>query len=245
MIVCMLPVILAASTFFSTLLGGFVALKNIKHLNNVMGYTAGVLLGVVAFDVLPEIFHIVRDNNIDIILPMIALAVGFLLFHIFEKSILIHQSHEQDYSVHTHSHVGIASAVAIIGHSFLDGVAIGIGFQAGNAVGIAVAIAVIAHNFSDGLNTISLLLYHKNKKSRAIKFLFVNALAPALGATSTLLFTAPDTALVLYLGFFAGFLLYIGASDILPQAHSKGSSRTTIALTILGVVSIFLVTRFV
>lgn len=243
MIVCMLPVILAVSTFFSTLLGGLVALKNVKYLNNIMGYTAGVLLGVVAFDVLPEIFHMVRDNNIDIILPMIALTVGFLLFHIFEKSILMHHSHEQDYSVHTHPHVGIASAVAIIGHSFLDGIAIGIGFQVGNAVGIAIAIAVIAHNFSDGLNTVSLMLHHKNEKSRAIKFLFANATAPVLGAASTLLFTASDTVLVLYLGFFAGFLLYIGASDILPQAHSKGSSRTTIALTIFGVVSIFLVTR--
>jgi ZIP family zinc transporter len=40
--------------------------------------------------------------------------------------------------------------------------------------------------------------------------------------------------LAVYLGFFAGFLLYIGASDILPQAHSKTSSRATIALTVTG-----------
>lgn len=244
MIVCMLPVILAASTFFSTLLGGLVALRNIKWINNILGYTAGVLLGVVAFDVLPEIFRLVHAYNIDITLPMIALSVGFLLFHVLEKSILMHHSHEKDYGAHTHPHVGVASALALVGHSFLDGVAIGIGFQAGNAVGVAVAIAIIAHDFSDGLNTVSLLLYHKNKKSRAIKFLLVDALAPVLGAASTLLFTASATTLVLYLGFFAGFLLYIGASDILPQAHSKGSSRATMALTILGVVFIFLVTRF-
>lgn len=51
--------------------------------------------------------------------------------------------------------------------------------------------------------------------------------------------------LALYLGFFAGFLLYISAADILPEAHSKHSSTLTIALTMLGAAFIFLVTRFV
>ena len=48
----------------------------------------------------------------------------------------------------------------------------------------------------------------------------LDALAPVVGAASTLLFTVPPDVLVLYLGFFAGFLLYIGVSDILPEAHS-------------------------
>jgi ZIP family zinc transporter len=50
--------------------------------------------------------------------------------------------------------------------------------------------------------------------------------------------------LTIYLAFFAGFLLYIGASEILPEAHSKHSSFVTIGLTILGVVFMFFVTKF-
>jgi len=46
-------------------------------------------------------------------------------------------------------------------------------------------------------------------------------------------------------GFFAGFLLYIGVSDILPEAHSKNSSLKLIGLTILGVIFVFLVSRFI
>ena len=57
-------------------------------------------------------------------------------------------------------------------------------------------------------------------------------------------FRLPESFLVLYLGFFAGFLLYIGASDILPEAHSKHSSFKTILLTLLGVILIFIITRF-
>ena len=76
-------------------------------------------------------------------------------------------------------------------------------------------------------------------------FLLLDAAAPVLGVLSTFLFTLSDTGLTIYLGFFAGFLLYIGASEILPEAHSKHSSYRTIGLTILGAAFMFVVTRFV
>jgi len=240
----MLPILLSITTFFSTLVGGLTALKNKDKLHRILGYTAGVLLGVVAFDILPEIFKLVNANHVDPIKPMIALVVGFLLFHILEKSIIIHHAHETEYGQHRHPQVGLLSALALSGHSFLDGVGIGLGFQVSTSVGVIVAIAVIAHDFSDGLNTVSLMLTNKNSTSRSFKLLLVDAFAPVLGALSTLLFTLPALGLILYLGFFAGFLLYIGASDILPEAHSKHSSALTIVLTVIGALFMFIVTRF-
>jgi zinc transporter ZupT len=240
----MAPILLSIAAFFSTLSGGWVGLKNQKRISQLMGFTAGVLIGVVAFDLLPEISRITNKDNFSITQSMIALVVGFLCFHILEKSILMHHSHELEYGQHKHPHVGLASALALSGHSFLDGVGIGLGFQVSTVVGVGVAIAVIAHDFTDGLNTVTLMLINKNSRRQAFKLLLLDAIAPVLGAASTLLFTVQDNWLVAYLGFFAGFLLYIGASDILPQAHSEGSSRKTIGLTVLGAVFIFIVTRF-
>lgn len=240
----MTPILISLVAFLSTFLGGITAVKNIKRLHYVLGLTAGIILGVVAFDLLPEIFELAYHLNIDPTKPMIALVVGFLLFHIVEKNLLIHHAHETEYGKHKHPQVGVLSAMALSGHSFLDGVGIGLGFQVNNTVGIAVALAVIGHDFADGLNTVTLMLNHKNPIKRATKFLLLDAVAPILGAASTLLFTVSDANLVIYLGFFAGFLLYIGASDILPQAHEENSSRRTIALTVLGVAFMFLVTRF-
>jgi len=239
----MIPVLLSITTFFSTLLGGLTALRFRDKLHRFLGYTAGVLLGVVAFDLLPEIIELIEKTKVETIWPMLALVAGFMIFHIVEKSILIHYSQEKEYEVHHHPDVGIVSALALAGHSFLDGVAIGLGFQAGDAVGVAVAIAVIAHDFSDGLNTVNLMLVNGNNTLRSKVMLVVDAMAPVLGAFSTLFFHLPDHLLVLYLGFFAGFLLYIGTSEILPEAHSKHSSYWTIALTILGLATMFLVTR--
>jgi ZIP family zinc transporter len=239
----MLPVLLACGTFVSTLLGGLTGLKNRDRLHRLLGLTAGVVMGVVAFDLLPEIFQSL-GHGVTARDAMIALICGFLLFHIVEKSILIHHSQEHEYEVHHHPQVGIASALALSGHSFLDGLGIGLGFQAGNAVGIAVAIAVIAHDFSDGLNTVMLMLVNHNSRRKAFGMLLTDALAPVAGAIVGTLVHISDSGLTLYLGFFAGFLLYIGASEILPEAHSKHSSYTTILLTVVGVAFMFLVTRY-
>lgn len=239
----MYPILLSTAAFVSTLLGGLTGLKNKDHLHRFLGYTAGVLLGVVAFDLLPEIFDELNKQHRSATGAMIAIVVGFLAFHIVEKSILIHHSQEHEYEAHHHPHVGVASALALSAHSFLDGVGIGLGFQADTRIGIAVAIAVLAHDFTDGLNTVNLMLLNKNKTKKAFAFLLLDAVAPILGALSTLVFTISDNMLVLYLGFFAGFLLYIGASEILPEAHSKHASYWTIATTILGAAFIFLVTR--
>ena len=240
----MTPVLLAALTFVSTMGGGLIGLKNKNRLHGLLGFTAGVLLGLVAFDLLPEIFDLLNTNNLKAAPAMVALVCGFLIFHIVEKSILIHHSHESQYEKHKHPHVGVASAIALIGHSFLDGFGIGLGFQVSESVGLAVAFAVIAHDFSDGLNTVSLMIINRNSTKKAAMFLLADAIAPILGALTTLIFEVSDQVLVLYLGFFAGFLLYIGASEILPEAHSKRSSYKTIALTILGAALMFAVTRF-
>ena len=237
-------ILLAVATFFSTVTGGLFSIYHKDKLHRIMGFTAGVLLGVVFFDVFPEIIELIKKNNMNSTIVMVSLVLGFLIFHILEKTILIHHSHEEEYADHKHPQVGIFSALALAGHSFMDGVGIGLGFQVSPSVGLLVAVAVIAHDFTDGMNTVSLMLTHKNSTRKAVWFLLLDAATPILGAFSTLFFKLPENFLVLYLGFFAGFLLYIGASDILPEAHSKNSSTRTILLTLLGVILIFLITRF-
>jgi zinc transporter ZupT len=241
----MIAALVSLGTFFSTLLGGLFALRNRKRLHLIMGFTAGVLVGLVAFDLLPEIFRLIHEQRLDSVGPMLALVGGFLLFHIAEKSMLIHRGDTEEYTDNKHPTVGVLSAVALSGHSFLDGVGIGLGFQVNAAVGIVVAIAVVAHDFSDGLNTVTLMLINHNTSRRALGLLLLDAIAPVLGALSTLFFSIPNAWLPLYLGAFAGFLLYIGASDILPEAHSERSTPTTLLLTVLGAAFAFVVTRFV
>ena len=237
-------VLLSFFTFISTFSGGLFALKNRNKLHLIMSLTAGVLVGVVFFDLMPEIFALSKENNLDPTQALIFLVAGFLLIHLLEKFALIHSTHEDEYATHRHPTVGLINASGLSFHSFLDGVGIGLAFQVSPHVGFIVALAVIAHDFSDGLNTVTLMLSHKNTTKKAAILLLVDATTPILGVLSTFLFSIPNNILILYLGFFAGFLLYIGASDLLPEAHSKHSSYKMIGLTVIGVLFIFLVTRF-
>lgn len=236
-------VLFALTAMISTAAGGLFALRFRDHMHLILGFTAGVLLGVVAFDILPEIFALAGEYRLDPSSSMVALVVGFLLFHSIEKLTMIHHAQEESYADHHHPQVGLLSALALVGHSFMDGVGIGLGFQVSTTVGIAVATAVIAHDFADGLNTVTLMLAHHNTTRRSLLLLALDALAPLLGALSTLFFQVPPDILALYLGFFAGFLLYIGAADILPEAHSRNPARVTIVMTCLGALFIFLVIR--
>ena len=137
--------------------------------------------------------------------------------HVVERSVAIHRAHEGEYAGHLHAPgVGVFAGSALVGHSVMDGFAIGAAFQAGGTVGVVVSIAVLSHDFAD-------------------------ALAPVIGAASTLLFTIPHQLLGVYLGFFAGVLLYLATADILPEAHAHHPSRLTLVCTVLGVGFMWLV----
>jgi ZIP family zinc transporter len=238
-------ILFSVLTFCSTLVGGLLAIKFKSRLHQIMAFAAGILLGVVSFDIFPEIIGQINVYGFKTTDIMVALVVGFLFFHVLEKTILIHHAHEEDYAEHKHPQVGIISALALIGHSFMDGASIGLGFQINASVGALVALAIISHAFTDGISTAVLMLANNNSSRKSKNFLLLVAAAPIVGAISTLFFKVSPYFLTLYLGFFAGSLLYIGGSDILPEAHSRRSSFELIGLTILGVALIFIIARLI
>ncbi|MFD7690438.1 ZIP family metal transporter [Streptomyces sp. NPDC059781] len=137
--------------------------------------------------------------------------------------------------------VGLTAAAAMVGHSAMDGVAIGAAFQVGGGMGAAVAVAVIAHDFADGFNTYTLTRVYGNARRRALMMLFADAAAPVVGAASTLFLTIPEPLLGGYLGLFGGALLYLAAAEILPEAHHEHPARSTLLCTIAGALFIWLV----
>jgi ZIP family zinc transporter len=240
-----IPVLVAFGAFVATLVGGFAALRFRDQQHLILGLSAGLMLGVVGFDLVPEALSLQPGVLFGVPSAMLAAVLGFLTLHIVERGVAIHRGHEGEegeYAGHLHAPgLGIFAASALVAHSLLDGVAIGAGFQAGSTVGAVVAIAVLSHDFADGFNTYTLTSLYGNNRRRALTLLVADALAPVTGAAITLLVTIPEPVLGLYLGFLAGVLLYLATSDILPEAHARHRSRLTLACTILGVGFMWLV----
>jgi ZIP family zinc transporter len=241
-----LAIVFAALTVVATTFGGIVALRSRDQFHLVLGLSAGLLLGLVGFDLLPEVFKSNKSTFGGV--PSVSLAIvgGFLLLHVLERSFGSHEPAESDYG-HDHEHHNIAGslgAIAMGGHVFLDGVGLGVAFQVSNALGFAVFIAVVVHAFSDGLNTVSIMVKsgHWTKQSKWL--LGVDAFARLSGASLGTYLALNSSWMALYLALFSGFVIYIATAHILPEAHSRHPSRWTLAATAVGVLMMWAVVAY-
>jgi ZIP family zinc transporter len=233
-----IAIILAALTALSTFAGGALALKSKDRLHLVLGLSAGLLLGLVAFDLLPEVFELGTGEFLHAPTVSIALIGGFLLLHFYERIFGSHEPAESDYGhdhKHSHNFTGAFGAIAMGGHVFLDGLALGVAFKVSNDLGLAVFIALLVHAFSDGLNTVSFMIKSGLWGKKSIGLLGVDALARVSGAALGSTLVLSNNLIALYLAAFSGIVIYLATSHILPEAHSRHDGRWTMVATISGV----------
>lgn len=238
-------VIFGILTFSSTLLGGLFVARFRNSFGIIAAFTAGVLIGVPLFDLLPESIKLADEFLIPVRNVMYAVALGFLFLYILNRYISVHRVDEGGVCKNIrHSKAGIFNASELSIHSFMDGLAIGLGFQVNVTVGIVVGVAVIAHDFSDGISTVTVMLNAGNSLKTSIKMLLIDALSPIVGILFAFIINIPQQYLVYMLPFFAGGFLYLGASDILPEVHEKNPPLISVIFTLLGFLLIFLITSF-
>jgi ZIP family zinc transporter len=223
-------ILLACLPFVSTGLGGLAALRYRDSIHLLVAYSAGAVVGVVLFDVLPEIFG--KGGGP----PHVMLATGaaFLGFHVLERLGHAHDREEE----HDDHVIGAVSAAALSAHSFIDGLAIGVGFQADARLGTLIAIAVVTHDFADGLNTVTVVLAHGGGTRRAARWLFMDMVTPLAGAVTGVLIPIKPDIIPWFMAAFAGTFLYVGASDLLPETH-QDPSPWSIPMTIAGMATLF------
>jgi ZIP family zinc transporter len=231
----------SAAAFISAFLGGFLALRAVSYVGMIIAIGAGIRIGAAFFDLIPEAVGLL-GGNLD--QAMLATAIGFLAFYVVEKLTTVHVGHEGaaelDHGDAAHRHVGVIGASGMSIHSFLDGVALATGLVVGGGLGLVIAVVVVIHRFSDGISVVSLLMASRTPRQQAYRWVAIVALAPVLGVLLGLVVTIPDQALGVLLAIFAGFFLYVGAAELLPEAHRSDRSRWVVVGTLGGVVAIYL-----
>ncbi len=230
----------ALGAFLMTLAGGWVAQRVSDRRHLVLGLAGGLMLGVVGLDLLPEAVEAAGGLVFGVPAALLLFVGGFLVAHLVERLLAVRQA-AHGAAEERVPQVGLTAASAMVGHSLMDGVALGAAFQVGGGMGAAVALAVITHDFADGFNTYTITSLYGNARRKALTMLFADAAAPVVGAATTLLFTLPEELLGCYLGFFGGALLYLAAAEILPEAHHDHPARSTLLCTVAGVCFIWLV----
>ncbi len=226
----MVLTIIALAAFASTFAGGLLALRLRDKLHLILGFSAGAVIGVAFFDLLPEAIAVgMKYHSPSAILSWSA--AGFLAYLALDRMVAFHGD-----SAHRS---GFTASVLCI-HSILDGVAIGLAFQTSRAVGIVVAIAVLTHDFSDGINTTNIVLKNGGTRRAALGWLLLDAVAPIAGIVATLFFVLPGEGFGIALALFGGFFLYIGASDLIPESYHAHPKFLTTAMTLIGAAVLYL-----
>ena len=219
----------------STFVGGLIALRLHRELPTLIALTGGVVLGVALFDVLPEAIDAVDDSA----RVGTLVGAGFLLFFLAERALVLHHRDEPE-QARAHEQVGVLGAAGLSVHSFIDGLGIGLAFGLDTSTGVLVLIAVLAHDFADGLNTVGFILSQSGDRRKALRWLSIDAVAPLIGAIVGASLSVSENTLGHLLALYAGFFLYMGATDLLPEAHQH-PSRLRVALTAAGFGAVFVV----
>lgn len=225
----------AGLVVISTFLGGVVALRLHRELTTLIALTGGVVLGVAIFDVLPEAIEAVDDPA----RVGTLVGAGFLIFFFAERLIVLHHRDEPE-QARAHERVGALGAAGLCLHSFVDGLGVGLAFGLDTTTGVLVLVAVLAHDFADGMNTVSFILSQSGDRRKAITWLSIDALAPLLGAIVGASLTVSEQTLGYLLALYVGFFLFMGATDLLPEAH-RHPSRLRVALTGAGFAAIYVI----
>lgn len=182
----------------------------------VIAFAAGVLLAVTFFDVLPE----VRMET-----DYMYVAIGFLTFYLLEKVMMIHACGESECEAHQ---VGPVAVFGMALDNVIDGIGIAAGYLIEPFLGLAITLAVVLHEIPQGIT--STFIMREALWSRS-KILFTLGLAGALYPIGALLAgLIPEDLLHIALAFIAGDFLYIGASDLLPDAHRRFNFKVIFSL---------------
>ena len=202
-----------------------------------LSFSAGVILATAFTHILPEAIELNKGHALTVVLFTL---IGY---YIFEHLIAIHTCRERGDDCEVHS-MGLPAFVAIGFHSLLDGVVIGVGFEADIKVGIASAVAILLHRLPVGITVASLLMHSGFSKTKVLLMGWVVAVAAGVGALGAYFFVrdVSISTLGLLLAFSAGSFIYIGASDLLPETHKK-MSRFNILLVLVGVILVYIVSH--
>jgi zinc and cadmium transporter len=194
----------------------------------VIAFAAGVLLSATFFEILPEV-NLKSDSGY--------LALGFITFYLLEKIIMIHACGEAE--CHTHQ-IGPIAVLGMALDNVVDGAGIMVGYLIDPFLGLTITLAVVCHEIPQGVTSALIMREAKWRAEGTMLALVLAGLLYPIGAL--LAGFIPAGFQQKLLAFIAGDFIYLGAGDLLPEAHRQFNWK--VIASVLGGMAFMLAIRF-
>jgi zinc and cadmium transporter len=218
--------------------------KHHSELLLLVSFAAGTLLGDAFLHLLPEA---AEGANSEFLGVGMFFCAGFMLFLVLEKTMHWHHhaTSSEDEESHRHS-IGVMNLVGDGVHNLIDGMIIAGAYVVSFPAGVATTLAVVFHEIPQEVGDFGILLYAGFSKKRALAFNFITALTALVGALVTyFLFSRVADIQTVLLPVAAGGLLYIAASDLIPETKKETRPERIVLhtfLLFLGIIVMYALT---
>lgn len=208
-----------------------------------LGFSAGVML-VASFLslILPGIELAKEIYSPNYAFPLLVAGVVFgYLFIIMIHELLPHEHLHKARDMERGKKIGRMTLIvlAMSLHNFPEGLAVGVGFGAGDdAKGLTLAIAIAVQNLPEGLVVAFGLLSEGASKHKAFLMALLSGLVEPVAAVLGFLSTSmTQLSLPIALGFAGGTMLFVICQEILPELFRQGHEKSATFGVIVGVIA--------
>jgi len=220
-IVCVLTMLVSLS--------GVIFLQRFKiiyrSLDLFVSLAVGTFLATVFIGLMPEASEMLGSVSAGTYL-----LIGFLFFVLLSHFISIyHHHHAFDQKDCPECKYSSSASLVLVGdavHNLVDGIVLAIAFVSSTEVGIAVALGILLHELPQEMAEYFVLIRGGYSRTKALIFNFIVSSPILIGALITYYFATNISWVVgPLLALAAGNLLYIAASDLLPELFSEHSGE--------------------
>ena len=218
-------------------IGGLLAFlinkKSSRLLGFVLEFSAGLMLSVVCFDLLPEAFNLGGVS-----LSCWGVVLGTIMIIILDDMVKKVDYVKNSIGNNVLLKTGILMAIGISLHNFPEGIAIGSGFEASIKLGLSIALVIAVHDIPEGMAVAVPLRAAGIKGSKVIMLTLLSGLPTAVGAfIGVLLGEISSDIIAMCLGFAGGAMIYIVCSELIPEAKRVNSGRLSSIGNMIGILA--------
>lgn len=197
----------------------------------MLAFTAGLMLSIVCFELLPKAFEI---GGLKVGLIGIGIGIAFIL-------LLENYLDNSNYLKINYSNIYIKSAillsVAFSIHNIPEGIAIGSMLGISASEGLRFAFAILVHNIPEGMIIALPLKKSKVRVIYSIIIVCIISISMGIGAIVGLsLSHISDVYISLSLAIAGGIMLYVTTGEIIVKSMNQWKGRSITLSIIVGII---------